>query len=144
MPYDRLRLWQDFRKKISAMSLDDAVRETEHLWSYAPYQKHYLSIDDIQNWPNPWELLFENYYCNLAIALGIVYTMYLSEHCVDMDIRIYVDTSTKEQYNLVFIEQGKYVLNLEHDTVLNNNDINKQLKLKKIISTKDLGLDKIQ
>lgn len=144
MPYDRLRLWQDFRRKISKLSLDEAVREVEHLWSYAPFQKHYLSTDDIQNWPDPWELLFENYYCNLAIALGIVYTMYLSDHRPAIEIRIYIDSSTKEQYNLVFIEQGKYVLNLEHDTVLNMSDINKKLKLTKTISTKDLGLDKIQ
>ena len=144
MPYDRLRLWQDFRKKLSAMSVADAITQTEHLWSYAPYQKHYLTTDNIREWPDPWELIYENYYCTLAIALGIVYTLYLTDHKVDAEIRIYSDPKTNELYNLVFIEQGKYILNMIHDSVVNTTQLDNDLILKKTITVADLGLDKIQ
>ena len=145
MPYDRLRLWQDFRHSISQMPLDEAVRETEHLWTYAPYQKYYLTLDEINNWPGPWELIFENYYCNLAISLGMLYTLYLSEHKPDLEIRVYIDPISMAQYNLLFVDQGKYVLNMEHDTVLNKTHVDTgKLKLKKTISIVDLGLEQLQ
>lgn len=144
LPSERLRFWHDFRKGISDKPLEDALNDTEHLWSYAPYMAHYLTTDLIKEWPGPWELIYENYYCNLAKALGIVYTLYLSSHKPEVDIRVYIDPSTKEQYNLVFVDQGKYVLNLVHDEVVNKAQIQKHLKLVKIISVQDLGLDKIQ
>ena len=144
MPYHRLRLWQEFRTKISGLSLADAVKETEHMWSYAPYQKHYLTLDEIKLWPGPWELIFENYYCNLAIALGIMYTLYLSDHKPDLELKIYVDPVTNEQYNLVFVNKGLYVLNMEHDTVLNKAQVDKSLKLKRTITVEELGLDKLK
>lgn len=144
MPYDRLRLWQDFRHQISAMTVEEAVKATEHLWSYAPYQKYYLTLDEVKNWPGPWELVFENYYCNLAICLGMLYTLYLSEHKPQLEIRVYIDPDSMAQYNLLFVEQGKYVLNMEHDTVVNKAHVDKTLKLKKTISIMDLGLELLQ
>ena len=144
MPYDRLRLWQDFRHRISTLTLEEAVKATEHLWSYAPYQKYYLTLDEVKNWPGPWELVFENYYCNLAICLGMLYTLYLSEHKPQLEIRVYIDPDSMAQYNLLFVEQGKYVLNMEHDAVLNKTQVDSSLKLKKTISIEDLGLELLQ
>ena len=144
MPYDRLRLWQDFRHRISNLTLDQAVTATEHLWSYAPYQKYYLTLDEVKNWPGPWELIFENYYCNLAICLGMLYTLYLSDHKPQLEIRVYIDPISMAQYNLLFVDQGKYVLNMEHDTVVNKTQVDSRLKLKRTISIVDLGLELIQ
>ena len=144
LPSDRLRFWHDFRKKISEQEIEQALKETAHLWSYAPYVAHYLTTDHIEDWPGPWELVYENYYCDLAKALGIVYTLYLSSHKLEIEIRIYNDLSTKEQYNLVFIDKGKYVLNLVHDEVVNKTHVSKDLKLVKILSSGELGLEKLQ
>lgn len=144
LPSDRLRFWHDFRKKISEQEFEQALKETVHLWSYAPYVAHYLTTDHVENWPGPWELVYENYYCDLAKALGIVYTLYLSSHKPDIEIRIYNDPSTKEQYNLVFIDKGKYVLNLVHDEVVNKTQVSKDLKLVKTLNASDLGLEKLQ
>lgn len=144
LPSERLRSWHNFRKEVDKKSFDQALQDVQHLWSYAPYVAHYLTTDHISNWPNPWELMYENYYCDLAKAVGIVYTLYLTQHRPEMEIRIYNDPSTKEQYNLVFVDQGKYVLNLVHDEVVNKEQIDKHLKLIKTLSIIDLGLNKIQ
>jgi len=144
LPSERLRSWHNFRKDIDKASFEQALQDVQHLWSYAPYVAHYLTTDQLAHWPNPWELMYENYYCDLAKALGIVYTLYLTEHRPEMEIRVYNDPSTKEQYNLVFVEQGKYVLNLVHDEVVNKEQIDEHLKLIKTLSIIDLGLDKIQ
>ena len=144
LPSERLRFWHDFRKKISEQQIEPALKETTHLWSYAPYVAHYLTTDHIEEWPGPWELIYENYYCDLAKALGIVYTLYLSDHKPEIEIRIYTNPSTKDEYNLVFINKGKYVLNLVHDEVVNKKQIDKDLKLVKTLTASDLGLEKLQ
>ena len=141
-PSERLRYWQSFRSELDQKPKSEAIKDTLHLWSYAPYVAHYLTTDDITIWPNPWELLYENYYCNLAKALGIVYTLYLTKHRSGMEIRIYLDPASMEQYNLVFIDQGKYVLNYIYDEVVNSTQIDRGLQLKKVIPSTDLGLDK--
>ena len=75
----------------------------------------------------------------------MLYTLYLSEHKPDLEIRVYIDPVSMAQYNLLFVDQGKYVLNMEHDTVLNKTQIDTdKLKLKKTISTADLGLEQLQ
>ena len=141
-PSERLRYWQDFRHKISDMDLDKAIYETTHLWSYAPFVKYYLTTDQIKNWPSPWELIYDNYYCDLAKALGILYTLGLSKHKPSMEICIYNDKTDNQLYNLVFVDQGKYVLNYTHDEVVNKKQINKNLILQKIISDREFELDK--
>ena len=144
LPGERLRHWQEFRKSISQKALSEAVFDAQHLWCYAPYMAHYLTTDHVEDWPGPWELVYENYYCDLAKALGIVYTLYLSEHRPNLEIRVYNEPSTKEQYNLVFVDEGKYVLNYIHDEVVNKTQIDPELKLIRTVSSQELGLEKLQ
>lgn len=144
MPDERLRSWQDFRTTIGQKPFEQALEDTQHLWSYAPYVAHYLTTDQLSAWPDPWELLYENYYCDLAKALGIVYTLYLSSHRPDIEIKIYQDPDSKETYNLVLVDQGKYVLNMIHDEVVNKQQIDSNLKLVETITVQDLNLDRLQ
>jgi len=144
LPSERLRCWQEFRKAIGQKTLADALQDTQHLWCYAPYVAHYLTTEHVEAWPGPWELIYENYYCDLAKALGIVYTLSLSDHKLDLEIRVYSNPSNKDQYNLVFVNQGKYVLNLVHDEVVNKKQVSKELKLVKTLTADELGLNKIQ
>ena len=142
LPSERLRSWHDFRKKINDLDTQSAIEKTYHLWCYAPFVNNYLTTDQIENWPNPWELLYENYYCDLAKSLGMLYTLYLSDHkdALEMEIRIYINPDTKQTYNLVWINQGKYVLNLEYDTIVNKTHIPQSFKLKETIKIEQLKL----
>jgi hypothetical protein len=144
-PTERLRFWQNFRSDVSQLGKDQAICQIEHLWSYCPYVRYYLTTDNTENWPGPWELIYDNEYCDLAIALGIVYTYYLSDHGKDsqIEIKIYKNRSTGEQCNTVFIDDGKYVLNLVHDTVVNKTHIDSNLQLVRTITSDELRLKHI-
>lgn len=142
LPGERLRYWHDFRKKISALKTPEAIIETHHLWCFAPFVGNYLTSDQVVNWPNPWELINDNYYCDLAKALGMVYTLYLCDHEIESVIKIYRHPITKDQYNLVWISGGKYVLNYLHDEVINKTQINEELEPIKTITVQDLQLHK--
>jgi hypothetical protein len=143
-PSDRLRFWSNFRQKINEMSFDSALKETVTLWSYAPIVKNYLTTDDLSNWPDPWQLIYENCYCDLAKALGMLYTLHFCNYRPGMELRIYRDTESKEQYNLVWIENGKYVLNYEFNEIVNKKQLNKSIQLIKTITKTDLNLEKLE
>lgn len=143
-PSDRLRWWHNFRLDLDKMPLSEAVLKTNHLWSYCPQQKYYLLYNEVAEWPNPWELIYDNVYCDIAKCLGIMYTLYLTNHIPSLEIRQYKDTATNTLYNLVFVDRGKYVLNLEYNTVVNKTQIDSSFQLKHKITTRDLKLHEIK
>ena len=127
----RLEVWMKFRKSLSALSLDVALHSTIDFWSSCPFTPYYLDTDNCKTWPDPWTLIEENYYCDLAKSLGMLYTLYLSDHksYIEFELRRYQDTESRLMYNLVYLNQGKYVLNLLDSQVVNNTSIDKKLKL---------------
>jgi hypothetical protein len=143
-PDDRLDRWKQFRKRLGTLPLESALAECVDFWQKAPFTPYYLEHADQTNWPDPWQLVYENYYCDLAKALGIVYTLHLSEHGtnLEMSIRVYQDTASRGQYNLAWIDQGKYVLNLSHDEVVNTQHLQQHLALEFKYTSEDLCINK--
>lgn len=143
-PSERLREWQNFRIEIGQLPIAQACSNTTHLWSYAPYVTHYLDpnrANSLVTWPDPWTLLQENYYCDLAKSVGMLYTLYLSTHQpTDIQLCIYNDRANTDIYNVVQLDQGKYVLNFEFDTVVSKDQLPTTLDLKYQYTASDLGL----
>jgi hypothetical protein len=141
-PHERLREWKVFRNQISKQDLSTACKNVTHLWSYAPYVNYYLDIDSTL-WPDPWTLLYENYYCDLAKSLGMLYTLYLSEHKPkDIELLITTDTADRQIYNLVSVEKGKYILNFSFDEIVNKTQLPKTIVIKHYYNSKSLNLDR--
>jgi hypothetical protein len=142
-PDERLRYWRQFRLKISENDLEKALNDTVNLWSYAPYVSHYLHPNDLSEWPDPWTLVHENYYCDIAKSLGMLYTLYLSDHwkkTIDnLELRIY--SSPLDVLNTVWVNGGKYILNLEFNTIVNKSSITKDLHLQHRITVEQLKLE---
>jgi hypothetical protein len=88
--------------------------------------------------------LAENYYCNVAKALGILYTIYFTSHRTkDLELRVYYDYKDKERYTVVYMDQGKYILNYWPYEIVNTEQVEeKQLQLLYRYSSTDLQLDK--
>jgi hypothetical protein len=142
-PEDRLRSWRDFRTAIGDLPLDHALAQTAEFWAGAPFVPYNLDPDIPTLWPDPWTLVNENVYCDVAKCLGIVYTLLLSKHRMDIDIelRMYQDLENKYVYNLAWINQGKYIINMIDREVLNIEQFDKTLQLKKTYTAVDLQLD---
>lgn len=128
--YQRLREWRNLRNKILDLPIPDKCITVDAWWQMAPLVTHYLHPMDQQNWPDPWNLLSENMYCLLTRALGIVYTLQMSQ-ISDINLVIANDRQGDE-CPLVLVDNAKYILNYWPDSVLNNclNDF----KIKKYIS----------
>jgi len=142
-PDDRLDRWKQFRRSLSAMPLEQALQECDAFWQGAPFSPYYLDYNDPGKWPDPWQLVYENYYCDLAKALGIVYTLHLSDHGPNLDLSILVcqDMQSRGQYNLAWVNEGKYVLNFTPGAVVNRTHIPNNFKNLALFNSQDLKLN---
>lgn len=140
----RLSAWREFRLKLDQLSLDAALQEVCTLWSFAPYVTYYLDPAKPQEWPDPWQLLSENYYCDLAKTLGIFYTIALSKHGAnDVKLQIYNDTHRKEQINIVVVND-KLVINYHFNRIVNTDAISQDCVLQRAYDATDLRIKNYQ
>lgn len=138
---DRLRSWREFRTSIESLPIEQALAQTAEFWARAPFVPYNLDPGLPQVWPDPWTLVYENSYCDVAKCLGIVYTISLTKHKTSVEFRVYKDPKTGYEYNLAWFAQGKYILNMIDGEVLNNTQFDKSLKLIKQFSEKELQLE---
>lgn len=118
--YDnRLQGWYDLRTQVKELTLQSQCIEIDKWWQKAPLVGHHLHTLDTDNWPDPWELLAENTYCDVARALGMCYTLLLLG-ISDIEL-VEARNDQGEDVVLVLVDRAKYILNYWPDTVLSNN-----------------------
>lgn len=105
---DRLKSWAELRNQNQALPLEVALQNINDYWQESPWQPYYLHWDDQANWPDPWQLLNDNLFCDLARGLGILYTISVLDH---KDLASYELVFTEDGRNLVLVNKSKYTLN---------------------------------
>jgi hypothetical protein len=132
----RLSDWYELRVQLEDSSLESKCVEIDKWWQKAPLVNHHLHILDSESWPDPWELLVENIYCEVARAVGICYTLSLLGV---NDIELAEATnSLGDDIILVLVDDAKYVMNYWPDTVLSNTL--KDFNIKRRVDFKNLKL----
>lgn len=120
----RLTSWKSLRQTAAELPVDQCLTLINAWWFQSPWQAYYLHWDDRSSWPNPWELLADNVYCELARALGMLYTIVLLDRPDIADAQL-VETT---QGNLVLVHREKYILNWDRDVCVNTNLEYKKIK----------------
>jgi hypothetical protein len=139
---ERIREWATFRHKIDKMPFEKALLETVKLWSYAPIINSWMDFTDSSTWPDPWELIEDSGYDELAKSLGMLYTLYLSGHTDhSYSLLIGLHQIRREYCYIVSIDDGKYVLNYEWDEIVNTQQIDPKVKVMCHYTPQDLQLD---
>lgn len=113
----RLHSWHTLRQRVANDSALNCLAAVNEWWYQSPWQSYYLHWQDQATWPDPWQLLADNVYCDLARALGIMYTMVLLDRPDIQDAQI----AEIDQGNLVLVHNKKYILNWERYVVVNTN-----------------------
>lgn len=118
----RIIAWRKFRKSLNSWPAD--LEQVAVTWSRAPI-RNYLTQDESNKWPDPWQMIADNIYCDVSVALGMFYTLYHSgyPHKDSMRLIGYRLRSEHKEFNLVLCEEEKYVLNYELGRVVNILDI---------------------
>ena len=111
----RLAAWTALRDRVRDLPAPDALKEINAWWQQTPWRAYHLHWEDRPDWPDPWQLLSDNIYCDLARGLGILYTITVLDRNDIQDAEL-IET---EHGNLVQIDGGKYILNWGQDLGLN-------------------------
>lgn len=130
----RLREWKNLRLLIRGQQLDNACIQVDKWWQQTPIINHHLHWADSESWPDPWTILSENIYCTLTRAIGMCYTLLLSD-ITQVKLIIAVDQNC-EEHNLVVVGNAKYIINYWPDSVLSTNlndfNVTRELSLETI------------
>lgn len=116
----RIISWRNWRNTLENKPVETIVTEVASVWSQVPTVLHFLAPDTKDEWPNPWQLVTDNYYCDLGICLGMFYTLALIESPKFNNLAIEIYKTPDGWINLSSIDHGKYVLNFDHGRVVNS------------------------
>jgi hypothetical protein len=122
---NRLASWNQLRIQCQSLTLESALTMINTWWFNAPWQPYYLHWDDQPTWPDPWQLLSDDVYCDLARGLGILYTISMLDRADMMPATLVL---TEDGDNLVLVAKEKYILNWCTDSIVNTNQA---VKIKK-------------
>jgi len=129
---DRLDSWAGLRTLCQICPLDEALMAINNWWLTTPWHPYHLHWDDVTDWPDPWQLLSDNIYCDVARGLGILYTITMLDR---KDMATASLILSNQDYNLVLIDQTKYILNWEKNTIVNTN---LEVKVKKQLTQQQI------
>ena len=114
----RLDSWNQLRTQVADQPVELALETINSWWFRSPWTAYHLHWDDQITWPDPWQLLSDNMYCEVARGLGILYTITCLNRG-DMDSAELV--LTNDDRNLVLLDKSKYILNWDQTVVLNTS-----------------------
>jgi hypothetical protein len=114
----RLSQWNFLRQQVANYESKQALDFINLWWFRAPWRAYHLHWDDWDTWPDPWQLLSDNMFCDVARGLGIMYTISLLDRADLADAELILTT---DGYNLVQVCDSKYILNWQSDTIVNIN-----------------------
>ena len=136
--YDqRLQVWSEFRQSLE--SSKDPIQDTINLYNTAPTVSIHTDPWDQTTWPNPWELIQENQYCEFARVLGMCYSLQLTERFSSDQFEIHIIMDSKNSATLYLLHVGDIVIGHRYGEQTYAKDLPIYYKIKKKYS-----MDKLQ
>ena len=84
---ERLIEWKRFRDSLE--SCNDPLTRVAELWATAPFVNPYIDPNNPNEWPDPWHLVLDSKLDELAISLGMLYTIKLTQRFMDSNCEIH-------------------------------------------------------
>ena len=132
----RLAAWRQFRESLetSPTPLEDVAE----LWCHAPFVSPYLDPQLPSEWPDPWHLMLDLRLDDLALVLGMLYTIKLTQRFIDTKCEIHMSMSQKEKdHDYYLVIDNTYVLNFYYGAVASIEDF-KNVQTNILFSVKTL------
>lgn len=131
---ERLLCWAKFRQ-----SLEDSntpFQDVIEFYRPAPSVSIHTDPFHTEAWPDPWELLFENQYCDFTRVLGYGYSLQLTERFKGSNFEIHISTDNVLGYMyLLFIDDQ--VLGYDDTKAVNKKDLPEDLQSQQVFSLSD-------
>ncbi len=125
---NRLTKWKEIRDEIETAT--DPLTLVAELWARAPLVNPFLEPTNPDSWPDPWHLVLDDRYDDLAIVIGMLYTIKLTQRFMDSDCEIHMSVrDEKLDPEFFLIVDGRLVLNIEPRKVVDKSQLNYDSKI---------------
>jgi hypothetical protein len=112
---DRLTEWKKFRCALET-DPEPLVRVIE-LWARAPLVNRYLDQTDPESWPDPWRLILDGKFDDIAICLGMLYTLQLTDRFSRENFKIYTIKNLDANTGFCVSVADRWFLNLHYGQI---------------------------
>lgn len=117
---ERLAAWKFFRNTLETSP--QPLESVADFWAKAPFVSSYLNPLDPESWPDPWHLILDNRYDDLAIALGMLYTILLTDRFSSSNLEIYMTVNNKKNPLYFLLVDNLSILNYEYRAIYQNSE----------------------
>lgn len=102
----RVAEWHDFRQNLE--TVEDPLRYAIDFYRSAPIVSIHTDPYDRERWPDPWELVNENQYCEFCLLLGICYSLQLTDRfsASSFEIHIGIDRANSATHYLLYVDNN--------------------------------------
>lgn len=119
MPWDpdyrhRLAGWIQLRNQCRGTDPLGELTSVNAWWFQVPIRSRFLDRQDPKSWPDPWQLLADDGYCELARSLGMLYTILMTPLN-----RLGPSLAETDHGDLVLVSDSKYIMSYLPHTVVN-------------------------
>lgn len=116
---ERLIAWREFRDSLETDQ--DPFQAVAVFWAAAPFVNRYLDHSRADTWPDPWRLVIDGRFDDLAITLGMLYTIKLTERFRDARCDVY--QSLQDDKKTLLIVNNTSILNWHYRAVCCEKDL---------------------
>ena len=119
---DRLTEWKKFREELE--NNGSPLESVVDLWRKAPFVNPFININDPASWPDPWKLIIDGKFDYFGIALGMLYTVKLTQRFLNVECEIYksISNNDKDLQFIIVVDNSK-ILNWNEKNVEDFNQI---------------------
>ena len=103
--YDRLQCWKQLRDTLE--TAEDPFSLVLDFWRDAPTTSISTDPYDSGTWPDPWEMIQQNEYCDFMKILAIFYSMQLTERFTKSKFEIHIFLDRKECSTIYLLSVDK-------------------------------------
>jgi hypothetical protein len=122
-----LKYWKDLRQSLSGEMDDIAqLKSVVSYWSKAPITIRSINWDHPGEWPDPWQLIFDGDFDESAVAIGMFYTLLLSQDGRwtpnRLNLSLILDKDRQIQ-RLILEVDHRWLLNLDYNLVVDGSNV---------------------
>jgi len=125
-PERRLENWQNFRESLNTQDDFTQLESVATYWSMAPILNWYLDDEHPEEWPTPWEIIYDGNYCSTTIAFLMKETLRLSNGDKWENSRFsikFIKDLKHDKMVTALIVDDEWVLNYDWSKVINWSSI---------------------
>lgn len=139
---ERMKLWRDFRRDLEQYPEGEQLQMLARFWGEAPLVDYVIDWDYPEQWPTPWELLYEGDFCRSTIALMMEQTLLCEENgpwTTDrLELQLMRDPNMQVQH-IILVVDGKWVLNYDFQEVVDINEMDRDIVIEHKYRASDKG-----